>query len=161
MWPYIFMAVFILVLPVVSHGRSSIQCKDQLEGRIDAEGQKKEYVFDAKAGETVAIAISDRSTSALFQPCWDLYDASGKWIKRGCNQSGKVILRGKSPFTIRISDQHNDGVGDYILRLEPVSGHFNGKLGCAPTISCNSPLDPQKIEIKRQRWCCFSAKQRW
>ncbi len=120
----------------------SIACGDTLHGSLPSNYGSDSYRFSAQAGEVIAIVVEDQSTSALFQPCWQLFDTSGAVANAieypytsFCETNKSYILPSDGPFTIRVYDKDYDGKGAYSIRLEPVSAYFNGQLSCAKSIA--------------------------
>lgn len=111
-----------------------------LTGKIETAGSSSRYKFEAKNGEVVSIALAgtETSPSALFTPCWELLNPSGKrvgdWV-RNTNQSR--ILKYDGTYTIRVWDEHNDGMGEYYIRLEPLSATLNGEPANVRVIACS------------------------
>ncbi len=116
-----------------------ISCGETKYGTIESMYGADSYRFSAKAGEVMAIAVENRSTSALFKPCWRLVGPSSETIiaigdqswDTSCVSNKSYKLPSDGPFTIRVGDNERDGKGDYSIRLEPVSAYFNGELSCA------------------------------
>ncbi len=123
----------------------SVKCGDSLPGIIDEPGESDDFTFYAWAGEVIVIAVENKSTSALFQPCWQLLDPSSEaisaigensWATSYCETYKSYILPSDGPFTIRVYDNEQNATGNYNIRLEAVSAYFNGKLNCAQSIDC-------------------------
>lgn len=96
----------------------TIKCGDSLSGIIGETDEIDEFSFNAWAGERIAIAVTDLSTSALFRPQWALYDPSGNRIgdyEYEGNYARTLTTNGF--FTIRLWDNNNDGIGEYEMSL--------------------------------------------
>lgn len=130
-----------LFKPETAPGNGYIECGGPtLLGNIQTAGSFNIFKFNAKAGDAVAIAIAkaENNQSALFTPCWQLFDPSGKrvngWVK---NRNKTRKLPSNGIFTIKVWDDNHDSIGEYYIRLEPVSASFNGEQSKANPISCS------------------------
>jgi len=129
-----------------------IQCGETLFGKIQAAGHSEKVNFNALAGEKIAIAVTKRSVSTLFNPCWKLLYQGNQIVKDIYNNrfsydgNSSYILPYDGLYTILIFDDRNNGFGDYSIRLEPVGAYFNGELSAANEISCDGSTLYNKLK---------------
>lgn len=129
--------IFLAMGITTNSARAEIQCGKPRPSEISFQGQVVDFAFSGLAGERVAIGIENQGQSALFAPCWQLFDAEGNAIGRlECETNQSRVLRGQGPYRIQVSDHRNDGTGEFVVSLEPMSSHLNGATGCARTIGC-------------------------
>jgi len=122
-----------------------IGCSSTTKGHIALKNATDSYTFSGKCGEKIAIAVTKKSFSALFQPCWQLADPSGTIISRHyknsfCSGNMDYILPYNGRYTIRVFDGGHNGTGDYHVRLEPITAFLNGEQSCAQKISPGKTL---------------------
>jgi len=141
-----------------------IECNLSQKGEIKLKNAADSYSFSGKCGEKIAIAVTKKSFSALFHPCWQLVDPSGNIIKYGyeysvCSGNTSYILPFNGLYTIRVFDQDYDGTGDYNVRLEPISVLLNGEQSCARQLSPGKTLT-DNIEESNASCAFIFNKQR-
>jgi len=135
-----------------------IKCGQTLLGDINTIGETNEIKFNARNGERVAVSLLNLGISALFNPIFELLDPSGNrmdWKREG---NHTFTLRIDGLYTIKVFDEGNDGIGEYNIRLEPVSGYLNGVLNCAHPIECGKTLQAELASKKASDGYRFFAK---
>ena len=139
--------------------KGNIGCGQTLVGSLQSPKDINEIIFNAMNGEKIAISLSNHSISSLFNPAFEVLDASGirvgDWERVG---NYVFVLPHDGKYLIKIYDEHNYGFGDYSVRLEPVSGYFNGQLNCAYPIDCGETLTSTLSSEKSSDNYRFSAK---
>ena len=127
---------------------SAAVCGETVSGSISAPGEVDTYPVQLAAGDVVSLTIGQSGAKPFFAPRVELRTASNLRVQfdGGQNDCGPTEACVSAPipasgtYTLRVFDPPN-GVGNYGVTFETLSGGWNGASNAPPAPVCGAPAD--------------------
>jgi len=139
--------IYGLSLEVLNHSNPDVprRCKGEYSASLDNLAEVDAYELAIESGDVILLQM--RSIIGNIEPIIELYDATGKLVKRasakaGLSRIGAIYLEDAGSYTLLAFDENGNDLGDYNLSIQ-----FVNLNECAVLTGCGADFSAELEKV--------------